>query len=89
VVRPPITEILPDAEVKRLQDSVAARKREIKRVLDQADPRRLNPVQRDLEARIRTLVQQSDEAGTRNDWRQADALAGQALTLVRELQGGR
>jgi hypothetical protein len=88
-VRPPITEILPPAEVKRLQESVEARKRDIKRVLDQTDPKRLNPAQLDLEARIRTLVQQSDEAGTRNDWRQADALAGQALTLVRELQGGR
>jgi hypothetical protein len=88
-VRPPITEILPPAEVKRLQESVETRKRDIKRVLDQTDPKRLNPAQIDLEARIRTLVQQSDEAGTRNDWRQADALAGQALTLVRELQGGR
>ena len=58
-------------------------------MLDQPYPRRLSSAQKDLEARIRTLVQQSDEAGTRNDWRQADALAGQALTLVRELQGGR
>ena len=89
VERPPITEILPEAEVKRLKESVDARKRDIKRVLDQTDSRRLNAAQKDLEARIRTLVQQSDEAGTRNDWRQADALAGQALTLVRELQGGR
>ena len=89
VERPPITEILPEAEKKRLQESADARKRDIKKVLDQTDPRRLNNAQKDLVARIRTLVQQSDEAGTRNDWRQADALAGQALFLVRELQGGR
>lgn len=89
VERPPIAEILSDAEVKRLKDSIETRKREIKRVLDQTDPKKLNPAQRDLEARVRTLVQQSDDAGMHNDWRQADALAGQALTLVRELQGGR
>jgi len=89
VERAPIQEILPEAEKKRLQDSVDSRKRDIKKVLDQADPRRLNNAQRDLVARIRTLVQQSDDAGTRNDWRQADALAGQALVLVRELQSGR
>lgn len=89
VERPPITEILPDADVKKLKDSIETRKREIKRVLDQTDPKKLNPAQRDLEARVRTLVQQSDDAGMHNDWRQADALAGQALTLVRELQGGR
>ena len=89
VERPPIQEILPEAEKKRLQESADARKRDIKKVLDQTDPRRLNNAQKDLVARIRTLVQQSDEAGTRNDWRQAESLAGQALVLVRELQGGR
>jgi hypothetical protein len=89
VERAPIAEILPAAEVKRLQDSVDTRKRDIRRVLDQTDQRKLDNAQRDLVARIRTLVQQSDEAGARNDWRQADALAGQALVLVRELQGGR
>lgn len=89
VERPPITEILPDAEVKRLKDSVETRRREIKRVLDQVDSKRFSKEQRDLVARIHTLVQQSEDAATRNDWRQSDALAGQAITLVRELQGGR
>ena len=87
--RPPIQEILPAAEQKRLQESADGRKRDIKRVLDQTDLRKLNPGQRDLVARIRTLLSQSDDAGMRNDWRQADALAGQALVLVRELQSGR
>lgn len=89
VERLPVQEILPPAEQKKLQDSVETHKRDIKRVLDRTNPRRLNPAQLDLVARIRTLVQQSDEAGTRNDWRQADSLAGQALTLVRELTGAR
>ncbi len=89
VERPPIQEILPAAEQKRLQESADGRKRDIKKVLDQTDLRKLNPGQRDLVARIRTLVSQSDDAGMRNDWRQADALAGQALVLVRELQSGR
>lgn len=87
--RPPIQEILPAAEQKRLQDSADTRKREIRKILDQADPRKLSAAQRDLLARIRTLVQLSDDAGTRSDWRQADQLAGQAQVLVRELQGAR
>ena len=87
--RPPIQEILPPAEQKRLQESADTRKREIRKILDQAASRQLSGAQRDLVARIRTLVQQSDDAGTRNDWRQADQLAGQAQVLVRELLGGR
>lgn len=87
--RPPIQEILPAGELKRLQDLAQAQKREIKRVLDQTDPRRLNSAQKDLVARIRTLVQLSDEAESKNEMRQAESLASQAQTLVRELPGGR
>lgn len=87
--RAPIQVIIPPAESKRLQESADAKKREIKKVLDQSDPRKLNNAQRDLVQRIRTLVQQSDEAEGKNEMPQADALAGQAQILVRELQGGR
>jgi hypothetical protein len=87
--RAPIQVIIPPAESKRLQESADAKKRDIKKVLDQTDPKKLNNAQRDLVQRIRTLVQQSDEAEGKNEMPQADALAGQAQVLVRELQGGR
>jgi hypothetical protein len=87
--RAPIQEILPPAESKRLQDSAQGKKRDIKKVLDQIDVRKLNSAQRDLVQRIKTLVQQSDDAEGKNEMRQAEALAGQAQVLMRELQGGR
>jgi len=87
--RPAIQEILPPAESKRLQESADGKKRDIKKVMDQTDPRKLNNAQRDLVARIRTLVQQSDDAEGRNEMRQADNLATQAQVLIRELQGVR
>lgn len=87
--RAPIQEILPPAENKRLQDSADGKKREIKKVLDQIDVRKLDNAQRDLVQRIKSLVQQSDEAEGRNEMRQADALAGSAQILIRELQSGR
>ena len=85
--RPALQEILPPAESKRLQESAINRKREIKRVLDQTRP--VSDSQRALVARIRTFVQQSDEAEGRGEMRLADALAERAQVLVRELQGGR
>ncbi len=88
-VRPPIQEILPPAEQKRLKDSAVAKKVEVKKVLDQTNVAKLNATQRDLVSRIRTLVQQSDEAEGRNEMRQADSLATQAQVLLRELQSGR
>ena len=87
--RPALQEILPPAESKRLQESAVNRKREIKRVLDQAEARKMSESQRAMVARIRTFVQQSDEAEGRGEMRLADALAERAQVLVRELQGGR
>lgn len=89
VERPPIQEILPDAERKRLQDAAATRKREIRKVLDQAAARRLNANERALISRIQSFLQLSDEAETRGDMRQADALAERAQVLIKELQSGR
>jgi hypothetical protein len=87
--RPAIQEILPPAELKRLQESADGKKRDIRKVLDQTDLRKLNNAQRDLVGRIQTLVRQSDDAEGRNDMRQAESLANQAQVLIRELQGGR
>ena len=86
--RPPIQEILPPAESKRLQDSADARKRTVRKVLDQMGSRRLNS-QRETVSRIRSFLQLSDNAEAKNEMRNADELAQRAQTLVRDLQSGR
>jgi hypothetical protein len=86
--RPTVIEILPPAELKRLQDSADARKRQVRKVLDQMGSRRLNPSQREKVSRIRSFLQLSDEAEVKNDMRTADALAERAQVLVGELQSG-
>lgn len=87
--RPPLQEILPAAELKKLQDSADARKREIRKVLDQMRNRRLNARQQDEVSRIRSFLQLSDKAEAENDIRRADALAERAEVLVGELKNGR
>jgi hypothetical protein len=83
-VRGTVQEIVPANEVKRLQESVAARTLEIHKVLDQAQAR-VTKDQRGVIARIQSFLQQSDEAEKRGDFRQADALAERAQVLAREL----
>jgi hypothetical protein len=87
--RPPIQEILSPTELKRLHDSADARKREVRKVLDQIGSRRLNPSQREQLFRIRSFLQLSDHAEAKNEMRDADVLAERAQVLVRELQSGR
>ena len=87
--RPPIQEILPAAELKKLQESADARKRDIRRVLEQVGSQRLNGTQREKVERIRSFLKASDEAESHNDMRQAEQLAEKAQTLVGELQSGR
>jgi len=71
--RPPIQEILPPAELQRLKDSADARKREVRKVLDQMGSRRLNS-QRETVSRIRSFLQLSDNVkprtrcGMRMNW---------------------
>lgn len=86
--RPPIQEILPAAELKRLQESADARKRDVRKVLDQMGSRRLNS-QKEKVSRIKSFLQLSDDAESKNDMRTAEALAERAQALVGELQSGR
>jgi hypothetical protein len=91
--RPPVQEIFPrggfgPAELKRLQDSADARKRDVRIVLDQMGSRRLNS-QREKVSRIRSFLQLSDEAEGKNDMRTADALAERAQVLVGEFESSR
>jgi hypothetical protein len=85
--RATVQEIVPPAELKRLQESVAARRQETRKVLDTAQTHHLTYEQRGLVARIQSFLQSSDEAEKRNDWRQADTLAERAQVLAKELAG--
>jgi hypothetical protein len=87
--RPPIQEIVPASEQKRLEESVKSRKAEINRILDQTKSRRLGVLQQGMVRTIRSLVGLADEAEKHGDFRQADANAERALILARELQSGK
>ncbi len=83
-----VQEIVSATELKQLQDSVAARKSEIHKVLELTEKRRLTREEASAVARIKSFLQQSDDAEKRGDWRQADALADRAQVLAKELPGG-
>ena len=83
-----VQEILQPDELKRLQDSLAARKKEVRLVLDSASVRKPNNQQTSAISRIQSFLQQSEEAEKRGDLRQADALGERAQILAREFQSG-
>lgn len=86
--RPPIQEIVPAAETRRLQDSAQARKREITKTLETFVQRRMSRHQQTIVTRIRGFIKDSDDAEHRGDMREADALAERAQILLKELQNG-
>jgi len=87
--RAPIQEVLPADESKRLQDSAAEHKREIRRLVELARGRRLNSHEVSVVTRIEGLVKLSDDAEAKGDMREADALAERALVLAKDLDGAR
>ncbi len=87
--RAPIQEVLTADESKRLQESAAERKREIRRLVDLARTRRLNGHETSVVSRIEGLVKLSDDAEAKGDMREADALAERAQVLAKDLQGER
>jgi hypothetical protein len=82
--RAPITEVLPAAELKRLQDEAASRSAEAYRLVEQLPARRRQ--QDGRVRRIETFLKQAADAERRGDMRQASELAGRALVLARELK---
>ena len=86
--RPTVQEIVPPAEVKKIQDLLAARNQEVNKVLDTAEKHHPNREQRVLIGRIKSFLTQSADAEKRNDWRQADILAERAQVLAKELSSG-
>jgi hypothetical protein len=82
--RGPLTEVLPAAEQKRLQDETAQRSQEARKLIEQLPARRR---QQDIRVkRIETFLRQAADAERRGDVRQASELAGRALVLARELK---
>lgn len=87
--RPNVQEIVPTAELKRLRESVPARKREVTQILEQLSRRTLSNSQQNVADTVRSFLALSDEAWNRDDFRQADALAERAQILAKELQSGK
>jgi hypothetical protein len=87
--RPPIQEIIPAAEQKRLHDSVDRRKAEIEQILNQFNSRRQTPPQKTKVRTIRSFLEVADDAAKHGDWKQADAMTEKAQVFARELQSGK
>jgi len=87
--RLPVQEVIPAADLKRLQESAQSRKREVARILQQVNPKRMTQAQKNVLASVQAFVTMSDDFEKRNEMRQADALAERALILARDLQHGK
>ena len=81
--------MIPPAELKRLQDQLQGRRREVNQILDRVSKRRVARTQQNVVTNIRNFLTLSAEAEQRNDIRQADALAERAQILARDLQNGK
>jgi hypothetical protein len=83
--QPPIQEIVPAAESKRLQEQARSRRAEVQQILDQLGRRQLTPAQKDTVTHIKNFMDGSLEAEGKGDMRQADALADRAQILAKDL----
>jgi hypothetical protein len=82
---PIIKEIVPEAELKRLQDQAAARRREAKQIVDQLAHRQLSAAKREQINNIESFIGSSLEAEKRGDVKTADVLAERAQILAKDL----
>ncbi|MEO8595298.1 MAG: hypothetical protein ABI759_18395 [Candidatus Solibacter sp.] len=85
--REAVQEIVPAADMKRLQERALARRGEASQILSRIG--RLNGTQQGVAASIRNFLALSEQAEKYNDMRQADALAERAQILAKELQSGK
>ena len=83
--RPPISELTPPTELRRLQEETDARRREVMQLV-RSIPKSRQRRQQDSMERIAAFLKQAQEAEARNDMRQASELAQRALVLARELK---
>ena len=87
--RAPVQEIVPAGELKRLQDSADALKREVRQWLEQTRVRRLDRRERGVMDNVESFLKLSDQAEAKGDMRQAYELAERAWVLAKDLHGGR
>jgi hypothetical protein len=87
--RPAFQEVIPANDLKRLQDSVANRKKEVEHDLEQVQKRHLNKPQQIMFNDIRGLMKLCLDYERRNEWPQADTMAERAQILVRQLLNGK
>jgi hypothetical protein len=87
--RPPIQEILPAEEQRRLQHEAQDRRNQTGALVEAAARRGLSPRERRRVEDINQFVKQSEQAEKNGDMRSADLFAERALILARELQGGK
>lgn len=88
-VTPQIQEIVPVAEAKRLQESAQAKRRDVQQMLDQLTRRQLSTPQKGVVTNINSFLASSVDAERRGDMKLADALAGNAQILAKDLINGK
>jgi hypothetical protein len=89
-VRPQFQEVISESDKKKLQDSVANRRREVDRILEQVQKRqRLTQPQKNTLGEIRGLMKLCDDYEKRNEWPQADTMAERAQILAKQLVNGK
>jgi hypothetical protein len=87
--RPQIQEIVPAAELKRLQGEADKTKQEIRQRLQQIGRRHLSPKDQETKNGALSYLRESDEAEKLGDMRKAFELASRGLLLVKLLTDGR
>ncbi len=86
--RETVQEIVPAAELKRLQDQAQGRRREVTKILNQVGRRPITTARQNVIETIKSFLALSEEAEKHNDMRQADGFAERAQILAKELQSG-
>ncbi len=87
--RPQFQEVIPANDLKRFQDSVASRKKEVEHNLEQVGKRHLGKQQQIMVDDIRHLLKLCTDYERRNEWPQADTMAERAQILARQLLNGK
>jgi hypothetical protein len=84
-----VREIVPPDELKKLQESAEARKREVGQLMAQIHNRRLTSREQEVVDRVESFLKLSSQAQERGDIRQASVLLEHAWVLARDLRSGR
>ena len=83
---PRIQPLVPADERSRLTREIAARRREVEKILSQLPPS-TEPQRSAAVERVLSFLKLSDQAAERGDLRQADGFSSRALLLAKELVG--